>query len=210
MNKRLVVLIIMFGAIMFGVIMFGTQAAIAQTSPPSNPTDAKPEAKPDVKNDTKPEAKPETKTDAKDETTEDPKIMAQKELQSVRTLFVKGNSETSNTLREKMSIYSCLQTALSEKKADAVMDVDETARRSDSILGGHSNKVSSSVTITMPNGDVVWSKNKQGTEGLIHSGAGGAAVDLLRNLAKEACPGWVNRNEGKPGSAFHKDYVRPN
>src|SRR5258707_6915264 len=190
MNKRLVVLIIMFGAIMFGVIMFGTQAAIAQTSPPSNQTDAKPEAKPeakpDVKNDTQPEAKPETKTDAKAETTEDPKIMAQKELQSVRTLFVKGNSETSNTLREKMSIYSCLQTALSEKKADAVMDVDETARRSDSILGGHSNKVSSSVTITMPNGDVVWSKNKQGTEGLIHSGAGGAAAVLVPHLAKKA------------------------
>src|SRR5258708_38263229 len=171
MNKRLVVLIIMFGAIMFGVIMFGTQAAIAKTFPPTNRTDAKPEAKPDVKNDTQPEAKPETKTDAKAETTEDPKIVAQRELQSVRTLFVKGNSETSNTLREKMSIYSCLQTALSEKKADAVMDVDETARRTESILGGHSNKVSSTVTITLPNGVVVWTYNKTVNTGPVRSDA---------------------------------------
>jgi hypothetical protein len=204
MNRTLVVLIITFCA----------SACIAQSAPSSNQNDPKVEvksdAKPDVKPDVKNDAKPEAKTEVKTEIPADPKVVAQRELQSVRTVFVKGNSETSNALREKMETYSCLQPAINEKKADAVMDVDEAARRSDSLFGGHSNKISSSVTITMPNGDVVWSKNKLGDEGLIHSGAGGAAVGILRTLAKEACPGWSLRNEGKAGTPFHKDYVRTN
>ncbi len=131
------------------------------------------------------------------------------ELQTVKTVFVKGNSETADALRNKMTTYSCLQPSINEKKADAVMEVDETSRRSDTIFGGDTNKVVSSITITMPNGDQVWSKTKLGSDGFIHSGAGFAVVQILRNLAKDACPGWSLRDEGHHGTPFHKDYVRP-
>jgi len=50
------------------------------------------------------------------------------------------------------------------------------------------NKVAASVTITMPNGDQIWSRTKAG-EGFIHSGAGEAIEKLLHDLAKEGCPG---------------------
>ena len=131
------------------------------------------------------------------------------ELQTVTTVFVKGNSETANALRDKMTTYSCLQPSINEKKADAVMDVDEASRHSSTMLEGNTNKVASSVTITMPNGDQVWSKTKLGRDGFVHSGAGTAVVEMLRSLAKDACPGWVLRNEGHDGTPFHKDYVRP-
>jgi hypothetical protein len=133
----------------------------------------------------------------------------QAELQTVRTVFIDGNSEAADKLREKMEIYTCLKVGNNKAKADAVMAVDESARNSDSALMGHDNKVSASVVITMPNGDQVWSKNKLGGEGFVHSGAGTAAVNLLRALAKDACPDWKLRNEGGPGTPFHKDYVRP-
>jgi hypothetical protein len=32
---------------------------------------------------------------------------------------------------------------------------------------------------------------------------------LRRKVAKDACPGWTLRNEGKEGTHFHKDYQRP-
>jgi hypothetical protein len=131
------------------------------------------------------------------------------ELQTIRTVFIKGNSETADALRDKMTTYSCVQPSINEKKADAVMDVDEAARRSNTVLEGNRNKVASSITITMPNGDQVWSKTKLGSEGFVHSGAGIAVVEILRSLAKDACPGWVLRNEGHDGTPFHKDYVRP-
>jgi hypothetical protein len=83
------------------------------------------------------------------------------------------------------------------------------ARQSDTVLLGHENEVSASVLLTMPNGDQVWSKNKLGGDGFIHSGAGYASVQLLRSLAKDACPGWSLRNEGGPGTPFHKAYERP-
>ena len=131
------------------------------------------------------------------------------ELQTIGTVFIKGNSETADALRDKMTTYSCVQPSINEKKADAVMDVDEAARRSNTVLEGNRNKVASSITITMPNGDQVWSKTKLGSDGFVHSGAGIAVVEILRSLAKDACPGWVLRNEGHDGTPFHKDYVRP-
>ena len=94
-------------------------------------------------------------------------------------------------------------------KADALSEVDEQDRKQNSMILGNQNRISSSVTITMPNGDQVWSSSKSGGDGFINSGAGHADVNILRALAKDACPGWVLRNEGSKGTPFHKDYVRP-
>jgi hypothetical protein len=105
-------------------------------------------------------------------------------LQTVKTVFVDGNSESADKLREKMESWTCLKLTSNKSNADAIMTVDERTKPNTDL-----NKVAASVTITMPNGDQVWSRTKAG-EGFVHSGAGMAAENLLHDLAKDACPGW--------------------
>lgn len=131
------------------------------------------------------------------------------ELRTVQKVFIKGTSEAADKLREKLETYTCLKLTNNKTKADALIEVDEQERRQDSMILGNENRVSSSITITMPNGDQVWSKSKSGADGFINSGAGHAGVNILRALAKDACPAWSMRNEGSKGTPFHKDYVRP-
>jgi len=108
-------------------------------------------------------------------------------LQAVKVVFVDGNSESADKLREKMESWTCLKLTNNKSKADAIMTTEEREKTSDM------HKVAASVTITMPNGDQVWSRTKTG-EGFVHSGAGMAAENLLHDLAKDACPGWSRRN----------------
>ena len=131
------------------------------------------------------------------------------ELQTVQKVFIQGTSEAADKLRNDLETYTCLKLTNNKTKADALIEVDERERRQSSVILGNQNRVSSSVTITMPNGDQVWSNSKSGGDGFINSGAGHADVNLLRALAKDACPGWSLRNEGSQGTAFHKDYIRP-
>ena len=110
-------------------------------------------------------------------------------LQTVKTIFVDGNSESADKLREKMESWTCLKLTNNKSNADAIMTVDERTKPNTDV-----NKVAASVTITMPNGDQVWSRTKAG-EGFVHSGAGMAAENLLHDLAKDVCPaGWSRRN----------------
>jgi hypothetical protein len=130
------------------------------------------------------------------------------ELQTARIVFIDGNSESADKLRDKLETYTCLRLTNNKSKADAILSVDEQARRSALDENG-SGKISASVIVTMPNGDQVWNVNKLGQGGFVHTGAGTAATNVLRALAKDACPGWSLRNEGAEGSHFHKEYVRP-
>ena len=108
-------------------------------------------------------------------------------LQSIKTVFVDGNSESADKLREKMESWTCLKLTNNKAQADAIMSVEEREKPSDL------HKLAASVVITMPNGDQVWTRTKTG-EGVVHSGAGMAAENLLHDLAKDACPGWSRRN----------------
>ena len=108
-------------------------------------------------------------------------------LQAVKTLFVDGNSESADKLREKMESWTCLKLASNKAQADAIMSVEEREKLSDL------HKLAASVVVAMPNGDQVWTRTKTG-EGFVHSGAGMAAENLLHDLAKDACPGWSRRN----------------
>jgi len=108
-------------------------------------------------------------------------------LQSVKTVFVDGSSESADKLREKLESWTCLKLTNNKTQADAVMSVEEREKPSDL------HKLAASVVITMPNGDQVWTRTKTG-EGVVHSGAGMAAENLLHDLAKDACPGWSRRN----------------
>jgi hypothetical protein len=105
-------------------------------------------------------------------------------LQTVKTVFVDGNSESADKLREKLETFSCFTLSNNKSRADAIMTTEERNAHDYA-----TNEVLTSVTITMPNGDQVWTRSKKGG-GFVHSGAGMAAEDILHDLAKEACPNW--------------------
>jgi hypothetical protein len=105
-------------------------------------------------------------------------------LQTVKTVFVDGNSEFADKLREKLETFSCFTLSNNKSRADAIMTTEERNAHDYA-----TNEVLTSVTITMPNGDQVWTRSKKGG-GFVHSGAGMAAEDILHDPAKEACPNW--------------------
>ena len=107
-------------------------------------------------------------------------------LQAVKTIFVDGNNESADKLRQKLESWTCLKLTNNKSQADAIMSAEEREKTSDM------HKVAASVTITMLNGDQIWSRTKTG-EGFVHSGAGMTAENLLHDLAKDACPGWSRR-----------------
>ena len=106
------------------------------------------------------------------------------ELRTVKTIFVDGNSESADKLREKLETFSCFTLSNNKSHADAMMTTEE--RNAHDYV---TNEVVTSVTITMPDGNQVWTRSKRGGD-FVHSGAGMAAEDILHDLAKEVCPNW--------------------
>jgi len=119
-----------------------------------------------------------------------PRISAESlaELRTVKTVFVDGNSESADKVREKLGSWTCLKLTNNKSQADGVIAVEERTKPSTDV-----NEVAASMTVTMQNGDQVWFRTKRG-EGIFHSGAGMAAENLLHDLAKDACPGWSRGN----------------
>jgi hypothetical protein len=103
-------------------------------------------------------------------------------LQAVKTIFVDGNNESADKVRQHLESWTCLKLAGNKATADAVMDVQEREKPSDI------HEVATSLTITLPNGDLIWSRTKTGA-GFVHSGAGEAVEKVLHDLSKDACPG---------------------
>jgi hypothetical protein len=52
-------------------------------------------------------------------------------LQAVKTVFVDGNSESADKLREKMESWTCLKLTNNKAQADAIMSVEEREKPSD-------------------------------------------------------------------------------
>ncbi len=103
-------------------------------------------------------------------------------LQAVKTIFVDGNNESADKVRQHLESWTCLQLTNNRTTADAVMDVQEREKPSEI------HEVATSLTITLPNGDLIWSRTKTGG-GFVHSGAGEAVEKVLHDLSKDACPG---------------------
>jgi hypothetical protein len=104
-------------------------------------------------------------------------------LQAVKTIFVDGNNESADKVRQHLEAWTCLKLSNNKSTADAVMDVKEQQKPNTDI-----NKVATSITIAMPNGDLIWSRTKAGG-GFVHSGAGEAVEKVLHDVSKDACPG---------------------
>lgn len=104
-------------------------------------------------------------------------------LQAVKTVFVNGNNESADKVRQHLESWTCLVLTNNKSTADAVIDVTEEQKPNTDI-----NKVATSLSIALPNGDLIWSRTKAG-EGFVHSGAGEAVEKVLHDLSKDACPG---------------------
>lgn len=103
-------------------------------------------------------------------------------LQGVRIIFVDGNNESADKVRQHVESWTCLKLTNNKTTADAVMDVQEREKPSDI------HEVATSLTVTLLNGDLIWSRTKTGA-GFVHSGAGEAVEKVLHDLSKDACPG---------------------
>jgi hypothetical protein len=103
-------------------------------------------------------------------------------LRAVKTVFVDGNSESADKIRQHVEAQSFFTLVNNKSKADAIMTVGEENKP-----GEDFQWVVTSITLTTPSGDQIWSKSKGGG-GLVHSGAGTATDNLLHDLRKEACP----------------------
>jgi hypothetical protein len=102
-------------------------------------------------------------------------------LRAIRTIFVDGNSESADKLRQHLESQSCFTLVTNKSKADAIMSVSEENKP-----GGGPNWLVTSIVVTTQNGDQIWSKSKGGG-GFVHSGAGMATDNLLHDLKKDAC-----------------------
>jgi len=110
-------------------------------------------------------------------------------LRAVKTVFVEGNSESADKIREHLESQSCFTLANNKSKADAVMTVSEENKPGEGMQW-----LVTSITLSTPNGDQIWSRSKGGG-GFVHSGAGMATDNLLHDLRKDGCPGWSRRNK---------------
>ncbi len=103
-------------------------------------------------------------------------------LQSVKSIFVDGNNESADKVRQHLESWTCLKLASNKNTADAVIEVQEREKPSEI------HEVATSLTVKLPNGDLIWSRTKTGA-GFVHSGAGEAVEKVLHDLSKDACPG---------------------
>jgi hypothetical protein len=108
-------------------------------------------------------------------------------LASIHSVFVKGNNEAASNLRNKMMKEAeggkaCFAVVGREGDADAVLEVNQE-------MTGHGmegNTVVVSGTMTAKDGTLLWSDSKQGVSGIVHTGAGNAAQNLLFSLQRAA------------------------
>lgn len=105
------------------------------------------------------------------------------ELQTVKTIFVDGNSESADEIRDRLESRTCLILTNNKSRADAIMSVEERLKPNVTY-----NRLATSATVTLPNGDQVWSKTGIGL-GFFRTGAAAAAERILDALARDACAG---------------------
>lgn len=98
-------------------------------------------------------------------------------------IFVRGNNEVGVDLRRRLISSECFTVVQNPKQAEAILDVAEDLEAS----GAQGAWTSyGSATLTASNGDLLWADSKQGTPGILHSGAGSAAESLAWSLFQNA------------------------
>jgi hypothetical protein len=115
---------------------------------------------------------------------------------AVGTIYVDGDSEVSTAVRRKLIAIAekeengaCFQVAGNPDKADAVLKIGQNETTGGFWGNGRTTTVATG-NLTNKDGDLIWSDSKQGANGLIHTGAGSAAENVLHSLWQSAgCDG---------------------
>lgn len=123
-------------------------------------------------------------------------------LMEVHKVYIKGNNEATVDLRrdmlktaDKYGDNACFAVVGNEKAADAILEVNEHEASGGlnpmiGLGGGAKMTTVATGTLSDSKGNLLWSDSKQGGAGMIHSGAGSAAQNLLRSLYHQACGSW--------------------
>lgn len=115
-------------------------------------------------------------------------------LQSLRSVFVSGNNQGAEQVREDLKkdaekSKGCLTLATNQKDADGTLDIQTDGNSSMGggmgSLGGRNWIVSG--TVTLKSGDLVWSHSERFSDTPLKSGAKTAGKLVYSKLRKAAC-----------------------
>jgi len=108
-------------------------------------------------------------------------------IKDVRKVFVKGNNEAAERVREDLTKNGCLSLAGNAEVADAVMEISTDTSSQGGAFGsiGARNWIVSS-TLTLKSGDLIWSKSTRGPDAPFNGGGKTAGKLLVKYLSKDA------------------------
>lgn len=109
-------------------------------------------------------------------------------VRDVRIVFIKGNNEAAIRARQNLSKWTCFRLANSPGHADAVLDFSQQQSVSGALISANRERSIVSAELTAKDGDVLWSGSATEDAGIINTGAGSAAIYVLRQLQAAAFP----------------------
>ena len=107
-------------------------------------------------------------------------------VRDVRIVFIKGNNEAAIRARQNLSKWTCFRFANSPGHADAVLDFSQQQSVSGALISANRERSIVSAELTAKDGDVLWSGSATQDAGIINTGAGSAAIYVLRQLQAAA------------------------
>lgn len=108
---------------------------------------------------------------------------SQHELCSIRTVFISGNSDAADIMRQRIERSTWMRLVRSQKGADGVIDVSQHTHTKHFPI----DTQETSVSIEVWRGkDLDWSDSQTFGEGIFNSGAGSAVKILLDDLNRVA------------------------
>lgn len=105
------------------------------------------------------------------------------DLCTIKTVFVSGNSESADFVRQQIEKATWLKLVSNASAADGVLKIAEHTHTKHFPIATQETAVSAEL---WKGKDLEWSETQTWGEGVFHSGAGSAVKLLLSDLDKEA------------------------
>ena len=107
-------------------------------------------------------------------------------LQAVHSIFVQGNNQGAEKIREEMEKgKTCFTSVLKASDADAVLDVNSDSVMQSGLLGIRDYIISGNLTNTQ--GELLWAKSVRFSDAPFSNGGKTAGKILLAYLKKQVC-----------------------
>lgn len=105
-------------------------------------------------------------------------------LHNVSKLFIKGNSQASDKARDMLRQgQTCFILTTRPEDADAILEIQDSAIGTGSIVSPRENTVSG--TLTLSSGDLIWSDSARFSDAPFMSGSKTAAKLLVQRLGRD-------------------------